>query len=78
MSETLNDLTLQFQEIAPSLVGMTNALGLQDLSIGLQLAEFIVAGFQSELANRGVTPQAAKEAVDAATQAAILARFGGK
>jgi hypothetical protein len=73
MSETLNDLTLQFQEIAPSLVGMSNALGLQDLSIGIQLE-----GLKSELANRGVTPQAAKEAIDAATQAAILAKFGGK
>jgi hypothetical protein len=74
-SEPLLD---ELTEIVPSLVGMTNLLGVPDLGIALNVLEMGLEAIKTELVNRSVTPQEAKGAIDAATQAAILAKFGPK
>lgn len=68
----------EFKQLAPDLALMTNALGLPELAAGIMLAEGLLTAFQAELSARGMSPHDAKQAIDTATQAAILAKFGGK
>ena len=73
---TATELVVQeLEELAPSIVGMLCACSVPDLQIALDAARAIVAAVEAEFSGRGVTPQESKAAIDAATQAAIAARF---
>lgn len=73
MSSQLMD---QFSQIAPDLAQMSNTLGVPELGVGIALAEALIKVFQGELSSRSVSPAEAKASIDAATQAAALAKFG--
>lgn len=68
----LEDLADAGAAVAPELA----AAGDDELAIALLALEAAAQAFRSELANRSIDPTARKAAIDAATQAAIWARFG--
>ena len=68
----------QLVQIVPDLVGMKNALAVPDLGIALTLAVALVQSIEDELTTRTITPEQSKATIDAATQAAINAKFAVK
>lgn len=71
-------LIQQLESIAESLAGMAITYGPPDLAMGITIAEGVARLLRSELATRDVDLHDAMASVDAATQAALLAKFGGK
>jgi hypothetical protein len=77
-TDVADPLIEQLVQIVPDLVGMTNVLNVPDLGIALTLAAALVQAIEDELTTRTITPTQAKATVDAATQAAIQAKFKGQ
>ena len=75
MTAAVELVVQELEELAPSVVGMLCACVVPDLQIALDAARAIVAAVEAEFSSRGLTPAESKAAIDAATQAAIAARF---
>lgn len=71
VEEALADLI----RVAPTLQGASASMGLDALAVAVGVARPLLAALEADLQARSVTPNAVKDNVDAATQAAIDARF---
>lgn len=71
VEQALTDLQL----IAPALKGGSASLGLEALTTAITVAEDLFTTLRADFAARSLTPAEVKDNIDAATEAAIDARF---
>lgn len=71
-------LVQELETIVPGLVGMLCNCNVDDVQAVLALATTLVSAAEAELSSRNVSPKQEKAVIDAATQAAIDAKFGSK